>query len=302
MGYMYDTNKPLTSVMDAALDADALFVPQTEPLALPDGTVPTVESGTHAGEPEFTTIYREHKDGSQTLLNAAVRPGYHAASYAQLFQTADAMFPGTCSGFRVIEDGRKITFTQQLGDTRDIGGGDTVGNFLLYTGSLDSTWASAAYGFAYRPFCTNQIPMGVLQMSQKRTVNHDQLLFKKSVIMARSADVFEQFVSNATLLRGVSLTDRQYVSLRDTVLPDVPDDAHGKTIAFADRRIAAIDYFWQEEVERVGANAWALFNAFQSYEFHTATKDAVVKQAEVIRQPEKRQTLTNALVRELATV
>ena len=47
-------------------------------------------------------------------------------------------------------------------------------------------------------------------------------------------------------------------------------DAHGRAVKFADKRVEAIDYFYQE-VDRVGENAWALFT-FQSYEFHTATK------------------------------
>lgn len=298
MGIMFDTMKDPGDVMDMALDAGALFVPQVVPLTLPNGTVPTEVGGTHDGEASFNTIYRDTHDGEQILLNAAVRPGYHAASYAQLFKTADTMFPGTCVGLRLVDQGRKVVFTQQVGDSRDLGGGDFVSNYLMYTGSLDSTWASACYGFAFRPFCSNQIPMGLLQMSQKRTANHDALLFKKATILAKAAGVFDAFVGDASMLRGIELTTRTYRNLRDSVLPDVAEDAHGKTVAFADNRIAAIDYFWQDEVEKVGSNAWALFNAFQSYEFHTATKQDSDKQVEVLRQPEKKQTLTNA-VREL---
>jgi len=298
MGIMFKNFADRKDVMDAALDADALFIPQVVPLALPDGTVPLIDSGTHEGAAAYTTVYREKADGSQVLLNAAVRPGYHAASYAQLFKTADAMFPGTCDGFKLIDQGRKVVFTQHIGDKFDLGGGDTVSNYLMYVGSLDSTWTSACFGFAYRAFCTNQIPMGLLQMSQKRTVNHDALLFKKATLLAKAADVFDAFTSDAAMLRGIELTTATYRNLRDSVLPDVPEDAHGKTVAFADKRIEAIDYFWQDEVDKVGSNAWALFNAFQSYEFHTATKDDAAKQVEVVRQADKKQPLTNA-VREL---
>ena len=40
---MYDSSDKVeagTSVIDSALDADALFVPEQAPLTLPDGTVP----------------------------------------------------------------------------------------------------------------------------------------------------------------------------------------------------------------------------------------------------------------------
>ena len=82
--------------------------------------------------------------------------------------------------------------------------------------------------------------------------------------------------------------------MRDLILPTLDEDAHGRAVKFADKRIEAIDYFYSEEVDRVGENAWALFNAFQSYEFHTATKEKAEKQIEVVREPAKRQVLTNA--------
>jgi hypothetical protein len=292
MGIMFKSHASGADVMDRALDADALFTPQVAPLTLPNGEVPLVAEGTHIGEPAFSTIYRETADGEQILLNAAVTPGYHAASYQQLFATADAMFPGTCVSLNLVGGGKKVVFTQELGDAFDIGGGDMLNNYLMYTGSLDSTWASACYGFAYRTFCTNQIPMGLLQMSQKRTVNHDVLLFKKAALLAEAANVFTEFTSNAMMLKGIDLTTARYRAIREILVPTPDEDAHGRTTALHDRRIAGIDYFYQEEVEKVGANGWALYNAVQSYEFHTVTKGNAEKQAEVIRQPEKKQALT----------
>lgn len=289
------------SVMDAALDADALFTPQIAPLALPDGTVPTVASGKYKGEPEFRTVYRETSDGEQVLLNAAVSPGYHAGSYQQLFATADALFPGTLNSFRLIEKGRKVAFTQTIGEAVDLGGGDTVINHLMYVGSLDSTWASACYGYAERVFCTNQLPMGLLQLSQKRTVNHDALLFNKAKILAESVNVFEQFVQDAGVLRSIEVDERTYRRILAELLPEPAEDAHGKTKALHDRRMVGIAYFWEEEVERVGRNAWALFNAVQSFEFHRVTKGNEQKQAEVVRDPNKGQPLAER-VRELVLV
>ena len=287
------------SVVDVALDNDALFVPKEAPLTLPDGTVPQNSDG----QAIYRTIYREKNDGSQVLLNPAVSRGYHSDSYKVLYETADAMFPESCVDFKLVGNGEKVMFTQQLEESKDLGGGDEVISYLMYTGSLDSTWATAVYGFAFRPFCTNQIPMGLLQLSQKRTKNHDAMLFSKSLVLAQATSVFNDFTSNATFMRGITLTEQQYRSLRDQILPELSEDATGKAVSFADKRIEAIDYFWQEEKDKVGNNAWALFNAFQSYEFHTATKGKEVKQIDVIRKPERNQTLTNALTeRVLATV
>jgi len=289
---MYDSSDKVeagTSVIDSALDADALFVPEQAPLTLPDGTVPESK-----GSPQFRTIYRTKADGSQVLLNPAVSQTYHADSYKVLYDTADSMFPDSCVDFKLLGNGEKVMFTQELGESKDLGGGDTVTSHLMYTGSLDSTWATAIYGFAFRPMCSNQIPMGLLQLSQKRTKNHDAMLFSKALVLAQSASVFDTFTSNAQYMRGITLSQIDYRRVRDQILPTLDEEASGKAVSFADKRIEAIDYFYQEEADRVGENAWALFNAFQSYEFHTATKEKAEKQIDVLRKPERNQSLTES--------
>ena len=56
-----DSRSEPASVIDCALDRDALFTPQIAPLALPDGTVPVDNDG----KALFRTIYREKNDGTQ---------------------------------------------------------------------------------------------------------------------------------------------------------------------------------------------------------------------------------------------
>lgn len=291
MGIMLSSDGKTTDVMDRALDADALFTPQVAPLTLPNGT-----------ETEFKTVYRETADGEQVLLNAAVKQGYHAGSYAGIVQTADALFPGTCTGLSLVGGGKRLVFSQEIGDDYDLGGGDTISNHLLFVASLDSTWATACYGMAFRAFCTNQIPTGMVQISQKRTLNHDILLFEKAKVLAEAVGHFDEFVGNAGMMRGIAIDNRTYHRLLNILVPaPVGKDGkepHGRAVNAYEAKMTGIRYFWEEEVERVGANAWALYSAVQSYEFHTVTKGDDAKQAEVIRQPEKSQPLTER-VREL---
>ena len=286
-----------TSVLDAALDADALFTPQVAPVALPNGTVPVNRNG----EPEFSTVYREGANGEQYLLNAGVKPGYCAVGYKGIIETADAMFENACDSLHLIGNGEKLLFTQKIGEGTT--GGETLGSYLMYTASLNSTWPTAVYGFAFRPSCSNQIPTGMVQLSQKRTRNHDFLLFHKASLVAKAADVFDNFIGSTAMLRSVELSEFSMRKLRDSVLPQLDDDASKRAVTMADKRIAGIDYFWQEEKERVGSNAWALYNAIQSYEFHTVTKDRVASQAEVVRDPARNQRFSEAVkVAALATV
>lgn len=271
------------NVLDAALDAGALFEPQITGTILPSGDV----------DENTFTVYREYEDGSQVVLNAGVKDGYHAGSYTQLVTTADAMFPESCTSLSVLENGARLMFTQQIGEEHTFEDGDTIINNLMYTASLNSTWATAIYGFSFRPFCSNQIPMGLVQMSQKRTRNHDTLLFQKAQVFAKSVDAFDRFMGDVTMLKSVQISEGGLRRLLDAVAPLITDeDAATKAVNHAERRRNGIRYFYAEEVEKFGANAWSFYNAVQSYEFHTVTKDKVEKQAEVIRQPEKKQSLT----------
>lgn len=271
------------SVMDAALDAGALFEPQITGTIMPNGTVDT----------NTFTVYREYADGSQVVLNAGVKEGYHAGSYAQVVTTADAMFPDSCTSLSVLDDGARLLFTQQIGEEHTFQDGDTIINNLMYTASLNSTWSTAIYGFSFRPFCSNQIPMGLVQMSQKRTRNHDTLLFQKAQVLAKSIDAFDRFMGDVAMLKSVQVTELGLRRLLAEVAPLITDpDAAPKAVNHAENRRNAIRYFFAEESDKFGANAWSFYNAVQSYEFHTVTKDKVEKQAEVVRQPEKKQSLT----------
>ena len=285
MGYIIQKSDTVNggSVMDAALDAQALFEPQVTGTLLPNGT---------ASENTFT-VYREYADGSQVVLNAGVKSGYHAGSYTQLVTTADAMFPDSCTSLTVLNDGARLMFTQQIGEEHTFADGDTIINNLMYTASLNSTWSTAIYGFSFRPFCTNQIPNGLVQLSQKRTRNHDSLLFQKAQVLAKSIDAFERFMGDVTMLKSVQVNESGLRRLLDEVAPLITDEeAAPKAVNHAENRRNAIRYFFAEESDKFGANAWSFYNAVQSYEFHTATKDKVEKQAEVIRQPDKKQSLT----------
>ena len=88
MGYMLSTQRKWdegVSAIDAALEQDALFVPQVTPTILPNGQTDSTSF----------TVYRDMPNGDQYVLNAGVKAGYHAGSYQFLLETAEAMFPNS---------------------------------------------------------------------------------------------------------------------------------------------------------------------------------------------------------------
>ena len=289
MGYMLTKNKEWENginAMDAALETESIFEPKISGTILPNGDVDTTTF----------TVYREYEDGSQAVLNAGVRAGYHAGSYATLINTAEAMFPNTVSKMQSYDDGAVLVFTQDIGEEYSFGDGDSLTKHIMYTASLNSTFATKAIGFTFRPFCTNQESQGTLQIAQKRTKNHDAMLFSKAQIMSKYADAFDRFISNATMLKGYDMTNYLLNMVLDQVAPLIDDpEANTKAVNAAEKRRDGIMYYYSEEVDKFGANAFSLYQAVQSYEFHVGTrgKNTAIKKVNVVSDPAKNQNLTN---------
>lgn len=287
MGIIIGTNAEFdgANAIDAALDVDALFDPQITGTILPNGTV----------DEDTFTVYREKQDGTQVVLNAGVKKGYHAGSYRSLLNTAEAMFPNTVTKMQTFGDGAVLVFTQDIDNPYTFGDGDSLTRSIMYTASLNSTYATQAVGFSFRPFCTNQIASGTLQVAQKRTRNHDELLFSKAQIMATYAQTFDRFIADATMLKGLAMTNSLRNRILDQVAPLITDeDANQKAVNFAQKRREGILYHYADEAATFGENAYSLYQAVQTYEYHTATdgKRKDEKQVKVITDPEKAQSLT----------
>ena len=273
------------TAIDAALDTDALFEPQVTGTILPNGSV---------SDKSFT-VYRELPNGDQTVLNAGVKAGYHAGSYRSLLNTAEAMFPSSVNAMQTWDDRAVIVFTQDIDTPYTFGDGDSLTRSVMYTASLNSLFATQAVGFSFRPFCTNQIGQGTLQISQKRSKNHDELLFSKAQIMAQATQQFDLFITNATMLKGLQMTHSLRTRILDVVAPLISDpDANTKAVNFADKRRDGIMYFYDEEAATFGENAYSLYQAVQTYEFHTATKGKSqgMKKVKVVTDPDRAQPLT----------
>jgi len=287
MGYMLSTNKQYDgiSAIDAALDADALFTPKTTGTILPNGSV----------DENSYTVYREYADGTQAVLKAGAGANYYTGSYESLLNTAEAMFPGSVTGMKTWHHGSILVFTQDIDEPYEFGDGDSITRSIMYTASMNSTFSTRAIGFSFRPFCTNQEGQGELQMSQKRSKNHDELLFSKAQIMAEAANRFDAFIKDATMLKGLQMTNSLRNRILDQVAPLITDpDANQKAVNFAEKRREGIMYFYGEEAEQFGENAFSLYQAVQSYEFHTGTKGKSkdMKQTKVVTDPEQAQPLT----------
>ena len=273
------------SAIDAALDADALFTPKVTGTLLPNGQTDT----------DTFTLYREFADGTMSVLNAGVSGRFYDGSYRSICEIADAMFPNSVRNLKLIDNGKVLVFVQELEESGyTFADGDRLTTNLMYTASMDSSYKSQIVGFIGRPFCTNQIPLGQLQVSQKRTKNHDELMFSKALVLSKLSERFDTFVRNATLLKMLPLTATLKRRILDEVAPLAPEGAATKTVNHRERIRAAIEYHLADEIDTWGNNAHALMQAVQSTEFHdlTAGKAQEVKRLDVLTKPEQAQSMT----------
>jgi len=287
MGYMLTNNKQYegANAIDAALDCEALFEPKVTGTILPNGSV----------DENSYTVYREYADGTQAVLKAGAGANYYSGSYESILNTAEAMFPESVTGMKTWHHGSILVFTQDIDEPYTFADGDSLTRSIMYTASMNSTFSTRAIGFTFRPFCTNQEGLGELQMSQKRSKNHDEMLFSKAQIMAEAANRFQAFITNATMLKGLQMTNSLRNRILDEVAPLITDpDANQKAVNFAEKRRDGIMYFYGEEVEKFGENAFSLYQAVQSYEYHLGTKGKAqeMKQTKVVTDPQDAQTLT----------
>jgi len=97
------------------------------------------------------------------------------------------------------------------------------------------------------------------------------------------------------MLKGLAMTPSLKARVLDEVAPLITDpDASPKAVNHAERRRDGILYFYGEEADTFGENAYSLYQAVQSFEYHTATKgkQQAIKQVRVVSDPEKAQGLT----------
>jgi len=294
MGYMLSTNTDYNKgvdARDAAIDADALFIPKTTGTILPNGTV---------DENSFT-VYREYADGTQAVLKAGAGASFYSGSYESILNTAEAMFPNSVTSMKTWHHGSILVFTQDIDEPYTFADGDIITRSIMYTASMNSVFSTRAIGFSFRPFCTNQEGQGQLQMSQKRSKNHDEMLFSKAAIMAEAANRFDAFITDAKMLKGLQMTHSLRNRILEAVAPLITDpDANTKAVNHAESRREGILYFYGEEADKFGENAFSLYQAVQSYEYHTGTKgkNKDMKQTKVVTDPAEAQALT-CLTREM---
>ena len=233
--------------------------------------MPLVDKGKHKDTCQYKWVVRE--DTGQVL-------GMHSGTYPEnpnyeyLGDLAERMFPESTTGCTVIDGGERIMLKQDIGETIDLGGGDTIKPQVLWISSFNGTWATQVLDSISRWFCSNQIITGDALFKVKHTLNHNYTLEARAWVLEESMKRSKTFGAMARILKDQAFTDEQFKELTKQLVPDPQPLPGEKEVAL--RRWTSChkkrDHMvttWQSECEQWDVkNRWLAYNAIQGTEQH----------------------------------
>ena len=306
-------NKDGRNALDVMDEAGALFTvnyPSASYQHSPDHVVatPLHEEGKHKDTPLCKWVVRN--DTNQVL-------GWHggtypeAESYRYLGELAERMFPESTIGCRLIGNGERIMLSQNIGDTVDLGGGDSIKPQVLWITSMNATWSTSVLDSMYRWFCSNQIIMGDALFRCRHTENHDFTLNQRAWVLEESMRRAQNFAAMARVMKDQDYTDKQFKELTEQLVPDpkpFPGDTEVRQQRWTlvNKKRGHMVNKWEEECASWGetvnfdqhnrGNRWLAYNAIQGAEQHnimTGNKDTdVAKENALVKAVDGRTPLT----------
>ena len=296
------------NALDVMEEAGALFTVQYPPARfwqegelgwVDEYPMPLHQEGKHKDRPLCKWVVR--KDTGDVL-------GWHggtypeAESYRYLGELAERMFPESTTGCRLIGNGERIMLTQDIGDTVDLGGGDSIMPQVLWITSMNATWSTSVLDSMYRWFCSNQIIMGDALFRCRHTENHDFTLNQRAWVLEESMRRAQNFAAMARVMKDQDYTDEQFRELTKQLVPDpmpLPGETEVKPIRWTlcYKKRDHMTAKWNTEIEEWSPNRWTAYNAIQGAEQHhilTGYKDTdVAKEKALVKAVNGRTPLTD---------
>jgi len=251
-------------------DAGALFpvhypAAQHHCLRREDAHIPVIESGVYKGEPLYKFVVREDT-GRVVGLHSGKYP--EVDGYQMLADMADMMFPLSTTSCTLWGAGERVAVTQQLSDSIDLGGGDTIQSHLVWISSLDGSWSTSVYDMQSRFFCQNQL-VGKALLKVRHTKNHDEIFEMKATIVKQAAEQALAWQGKALMLKQQPMIDSEFYELTSQLLPFEDHMSTRKENSINEAR-GSMRRRWFEEKEQWGeGNGWLAWNAIQGAEQHT---------------------------------
>lgn len=233
--------------------------------------VPRYQSGKYEGASLNVYVVRDDTDDVLGLHSS--KYDRRMDGYRTVVETAEQLFPNTTTSCTLFGNGERMILTQDLGEAVDVGGGDTLLPQIVWTSSLNGTWATAVYDVMYRLFCQNQL-MGTNSLWKvRRTTNHGDLVTARASILEGSMRRAKAQTEIARVLSDGAYTRDQFFALVEKLVPEVPHDASVRAQNQVVRLRGSMLVAWGNEVQAWGrhgmGNRWLAYNAVQGAEQHS---------------------------------
>tara|TARA_Y100001949_G_C15979546_1_gene327743 strand:+ start:1052 stop:2041 length:990 start_codon:yes stop_codon:yes gene_type:complete len=240
-----------------------------------DYPMPLVQEGKNKDTPQYKWAVRA--DTNAILgLHSGTYP--ENESYEYLGEMAERMFPNSTTGCTVIGEGERIMLKQDIGETIDLGGDDTIKPQVLWISSFNGSWATSVMDSVYRWFCSNQIIDGAAIFKCRHTQNHNYTLEHRANILNLTIERANRFAEMARILKDQAYTNAQFETLTKELIPDPrpftedekkEGEASQRRWTVVLKKRQALDTKWKEECEHFqAANKWLAYNAIQGAEQH----------------------------------
>ena len=266
-----DTELPKTTCQNAAkiMGADFDVTYKESGYMRTDGTfkIPRYKRGDKKGKPVKVWIVRTDTEDELGVMSGNYPP---SDGYKHVIDTMESLFPESCTGITVFGLGERAVIAQELGEPIDLGGGDTIQQYLYTRVSVNGSWATNCKPMLKRILCENALGHGGGIINVKATKNHDFRLTMEAEIMQASIHQAESMKRMAAVMKDQKFTDVQFVDMVQNLIPKPETDsknAHTRR----NNKISACNQTWLEEIEQdlqSNGDMWLAYNAVQGAEQH----------------------------------
>ena len=238
----------------------------------------SVKHQTSKGEVN-SNYYVVREDTHQPLgLHSNRYPQYKG--YHHIADMIEELFPMSTTGVKLINNGQRIIFTQQLHEEIDLGDGDIIKPKVIWIDSFNGKWGTGCYSVMDRLFCMNQLIDRNMLLKVRHTKNHEIRLNNRKHILHESLMTAKKMERIARILKDTEYTTREFNKLVETICPkqygywsnqEVSVDtwvANTRAINVQQREHEAMLKYWNRETRNFSKNKWCAYNSVQSAEQH----------------------------------
>jgi len=167
-----------------------------------------------------------------------------------------------------INNGKKVFMTMKLPNTLQIGGVDQVDLYLMAWNTHDGTSSFQVVVTPIRVVCQNTLSAAIASAKNTFSLRHTPNVSGK-VQQAREAlglsfKYIEAFEKQAEALLSQQMTDKEFYSLVEKMIPINEEDDRTRNLADAAR--GTLNALWKAPTQaNVAGTKWAAYNAFTEY-------------------------------------